>query len=273
MTRKTNDNHDNEKSILLQAVIAGYVSSSFYFHQLCIHLLSQSTTSASINFCATLNKTFGPIQPYSRSLTLSWLVMSWFSLSREEEQKEKEDPTTAKNDDQKEKTGNVNGTKASSSSELRADDSYNSKNTATTRTRRKMNFLFSSFLCLCLMYMPEGLKILGMDPVILAPAVKDSSNNSPYIKLEYTVDNMDCGGCVIEVEGLLTGQKGVVSAKVTTFDLGEVEIYVNTEWVEDYETVTFEKMLNETLVPHGFELHERGWKTKMMSFNERFPSN
>lgn len=210
------------------------------------------------------------MQPFSRSLTLSWLVMSWFSLSREEGKEE--DVATTNNDDnndddKKKEKSDGNDTKISSG---KIDDSCKSKQTIT---RRKISFLASSLLCLCLMYMPEGLKILGIDPVLLAPAVKNGDNNSSFIKLEYTVDNMDCGGCVVEVEGLLTGQTGVISAKVTTFALGEVEIYVNTEWVQDYETVTFEKVLNETLIPHGFELHERGWKTKMMTFDERFPSN
>ena len=91
------------------------------------------------------------------------------------------------------------------------------------------------------MYMPEGLKFLGGPAV--APAVNNiisinihkysnnnninnQANNSNILQLDYTVDNMDCNGCVIEVEGLLlSSQSGVISAKVTQFDLGDIDQY------------------------------------------------
>lgn len=149
------------------------------------------------------------------------------------------------------------------------DDDEKKSNDETMETKKKKNkqlrkakFL-STLLCLILMFMPEGLKFLG------GPALAPAIDNLNIIQLDLTVDNMDCGGCVIEVEGLISSQSGVVSAKVTDFELGEVEILVNTAWI-DYDRGDFFGSMDKVLVSHGFALHERGWKTQKMKFDESF---
>ena len=110
---------------------------------------------------------------------------------------------------------------------------------------------------------------MGSSPVMVAPS---GGNNNNIQRLDYTVDNMDCQGCVYSVEGIISSQLGVVSAKVTKFDFGEVEVYVNKDWIADYNESTFEKSLNDVLMSNGYELHPRGWKTQKMKFDESFAS-
>ena len=239
-----------------KAIVAGCISSSFCILQVILNILSNFVTVPISS--GRLNTIFGPIRPFTRSLTLGWLITSWFSIRRIHPSNKKDSNSSS-----------------SSMNEAKAVEEENKNK----QSSRKTKFL-STILCLVLMYMPEGLKFLGGPAV--APPVNNNiininihnnnnnnKNNSNILQLDYTVDNMDCNGCVIEVEGLLSSQSGVISAKVTQFDLGEVKILVNIEWIE-YEKKGFFENMNQVLVSHGFALHERGYKTQKMKFDESF---
>lgn len=224
----------------LKAFIAGSLSSSCCFIQLCLNLLS-SMSMYSIG-CAGFNTTLGPLRPYTRSLTLSWLVVSWFYPNM----------------------------KKSERVDSQCVDDSKFDNTCCNKTSDRNIYkikILSTVICIVLMYMPEGLQLVGGSA--LAPAI---GNVKDMIRLEYTVDNMGCEACVFGVEGILTRQPGVISAKVTDFNLGEVEIVLNKAWI-DYNKNIFEKSVNDNLELHGYELHQRGWKTKKMKLDESYSSS
>ena len=218
--------------MLFQAVIAGSISSSCCFIQLILAVIS---TYVSIPLgCAGFNKVLGPLRPYTRTGTVAWLISTWFSILKSG----KEVPKIKKEDN------NVTNVCCKETQ------------TQTQTLNHNVKKIMSTIVCLGLMFMPEILKMLG------GPAIVASLDEKHIIKLEYTVDNMGCEACVYSVQGVLTIQSGVALAKITDFDLGEIEIYINKDWINDYEKETFENNLNETLLSSGFSLHDRGWKTK-----------
>ena len=240
--KQTQDN----MSTLSLAFIAGSLSSSCCFVQLCLNFLSTLITLPI--GCAGFNTILGPLRPYTRTLTLAWLIMSWSPLLRNKPQKNDEELSDS-------------CCNRSINNSQDKDVQFLPRN-QKRKNIMKMQFI-STVMCLCLMFMPEGLKFFG------GPALAPAVDNVNVIRLDYTVDKMGCEGCVYSVEGLLSSQSGVVSAKVSNFDLGEVEIYVNKAWI-NFEKEVFEKSLNELLVSNGYELHERGWKTMKMKFNDSF---
>mmetsp|Transcript_25777 Transcript_25777/g.29925 ORF Transcript_25777/g.29925 Transcript_25777/m.29925 type:complete len:246 (+) Transcript_25777:359-1096(+) len=233
-----------DRSLFFKAIVAGSITSSCCFIQLCINVLS-SLDIIHVG-CAGFNTILGPLRPYTRAVTISWLIMSWFNLIA--------------------RGSNVHKNHGSSSGNDHGDEKMKSVSSccnAPHYQHRKRRLLFSTILCISLMYMPEGLKLIG------GPAIAPAVNHEHVVKLEFTIDNMGCEACVNAVENILLRQSAVISAKVSSFDLGEAEVYINDHWL-DIDIGMFEQSMNDDLKKHGYELHNRGWKTKKMHFDESF---
>jgi len=229
MTKIRND--DESAGILFaKAMITGSASSSFYFVKFCLGFFPSFVT-LSDETIAWINSSLDQLQPYAQSLTLCWLIMSWFYLMR-----------------------NPNNGDSSSGDEKKSDSVSDGNERKRRKTRSRKFLLLSSatIVCLSLMFMPEGLRTMNT-----FQASSSADEISSIIKLDYKVDNMDCGGCVRAVEATLSKQSGVVSAKVLSLELGEVEVYLNKDLVENYERKEFDKILSDALMLKGYELHGR----------------
>jgi len=74
-----------ESSLLMQAFATGSIASSCCLFQLGLNLLSY------LNImhvgCAGFNSMLGPLRPYTRTMTISWLLWNWVSFSRQKASK------------------------------------------------------------------------------------------------------------------------------------------------------------------------------------------
>jgi copper chaperone CopZ len=273
MTEPTTSSPD--KISLTKAFIAGSISSSCCWIQLFLNLMA-SYYALPIG-CAGFNKYLGPLRPYTRTITFAWLIMSWSTILSSSDKGEdcctSNDESSSEKDTKDADTSTTTSASASTSTST-TDKTTNKTTDKTKKTKKSINrsavyrAFVSTILCLGLTFLPEGLKIMG-GPA-LAPAKVENESN--LLTLEYTVNGMSCEGCVHSVEGLLSRQSGVISAKVSNYDLGEVEILINKEWVVDFEKDQFDDLIGGLLDKHGFGLHERGFETEKMKFDNSFVS-
>ena len=138
------------------------------------------------------------------------------------------------------------------------------------REKRPKRRIFESVLCLALMFSPEILTFYGNytrgDLLLLSKTIEADREN--IIRIEYVVDNMGCEACINAVERLISGRVGVAKTSVTSFDTGEIEIYVEEKQWDGLRKKTFEEDLDHILQEHGYELHEKGWVTKKMKMSD-----
>ncbi len=284
----------SSRMLFTKAIIAGSASSSFCFVRLCLdYVTSPSPFPAFPAFPAfpfpsfvdlgdfdydciagKVGSILDQLQPFAQSITFCWLIMSWFSLMRNldlDEDNEEEDVSSTTSSSEENNSNKKKSNESSTSTNKSSSRSTTTKRRRRRRRRRKVLLLSSAtLLCLSLMFAPEGLRMMNNNKMDLLSADyndngnnngnnnSNNNNNNKIIKLDYKVDNMDCGGCVRSVEAILSKQIGVVSAKVLSLDLGEVEVYLNKELVGDnYEKKEFDKILNDALMLKGYELHER----------------
>jgi len=111
----------------------------------------------------------------------------------------------------------------------------------------------NTFVTLSLMYMPEGLKMLG-GPAI-APPTADA------VKQTYVVDNMGCEACIDAVQRIINRADGVLYSSIE-LQTGEATLWVAKDWNFNSEK------LDQHLRHHGYELHEEGHITKKMKLDE-----
>lgn len=234
--------NDNDKKggydlfLYTRAFAAGSIASSCCLIQLGINLLSY------LNIvhvgCAGFNKTLGPLRPYTRSLTVAWLVWNWM-------------PTFA-----------VKSMQSAKKDRPRLKDSNCCRRTS------KKKLLLSTLLCLILMFMPEFLEVIGdfntASELLAASKASSSSEDRQFKKMEYVVDNMGCEACVNAVEGIIMRHKSIATCKITSFDFGKVDIYVDTDMLRLGQQQVIERELDDLLRVDGYELHEEGWTTKKM---------
>lgn len=171
--------------MLRNAIITGSISSSCCFIQLCLNLLS-SIYTLPIG-CAGFNTTLGPWRPYTRTLTVAWLIRSWVLTFQHKKINERGDDQSIDSNN----NGCCNGVHGATSKK-------------STIMKSKV---ISTIICLILMFMPEGLQFFG------GPAIAPSVESKNLLRLNYTVDNMGCEACVYSVEALISRQPGIVSAK------------------------------------------------------------
>ena len=232
----------SEKGSMSQAFMLGSLSSSCCFIQLILNALSYLGVMNGIG-CAGFNTILGPLRPLMRFMTLCWLVWNWFSVS--------------------------------------ADNSKccSSNNTSTGITSRKMRPrrpLVETSLCLLLMFSPEMVTFYGnfanghLPPSYMIMHRQNLDSVDHFFRVRYVVDNMGCEACINAVERVIRGQDGVVKSSVTSFQTGEVEIYLESNegapW-DDEKKIIFEEGLDKALKTYGYELHEIGWVTKKMKMN------
>ncbi|GFH55833.1 hypothetical protein CTEN210_12309 [Chaetoceros tenuissimus] len=237
MQQSTEASPSSTEGLFFQAFAAGSISSSCCLFQLLLNLLS-SWNILHIG-CAGFNTVLGPLRPYTRTMTLIWLLMQWFQhlniyppLGKQEKDQ---------------------------------------INCCCTTSRRKL--FLSSLLCLGLMFMPELLESIRHSSFIQRNSQTISIDPRNVVELNYVVDNMGCEACINAVEKLMNGHIGVLSSKVSSFETGEVNIQVNKELYERNTEVTwtkyFEDELGDLLHTHGYELRPVGWITKSMKLKEK----
>lgn len=238
---RDNDNGVKRDPLLyIRAFTAGSIASSCCLIQLGINFLSY------VNIvhvgCAGFNKTLGPIRPYTRTLTLAWLGWNWTTTFM---------PYSTQ---VPKKDGRL-------------------KNSDCCPRVCKRQLLLSTLMCLVLMFMPEFLEIVGdfNSRRELRAASKSSTSieDREFVRVEYVVDNMGCEACVNAVEGIISRHKGVAVNKVTSFDFGEVDMYVDATLLTLGQKEIFERELDELLRVDGYELHEKGWTTKKMEMETK----
>ena len=148
----------------------------------------------------------------------------------------------------------------------------------------------STILCLTLMFMPEMLEqwrhMRFQKGNGIGSGIGNLKNIKNVVKFEYVVDNMGCEACIHAVEKLVNEQMniGVVRSKVSSFEMGEIDIYVDIDIgvgdrniVNDSNGVNvdngwrdrFEHELDGVLKEHGYELRPKGWVTKQMKLGMR----
>jgi len=186
----------NNDNIIFQVFAAGSVASSCCLFQLIINLLSTWNNILHIG-CLRFNGTLGPLRPYTRFMTLAWLVWNWISISiqengeREHDQRESEKSTCC------------------------------AKAGANTGRSRRMALLSSTVLCLTLMFMPEMLEQWRHSQFRLCFDAwgkwKINGIGNDVVKFEYVVDNMGCEAFIHAVEKLVHEQTniGVVRSTVS----------------------------------------------------------
>eukprot|EP00553_Chaetoceros_curvisetus_P013648 CAMPEP_0204640844 /NCGR_PEP_ID=MMETSP0717-20131115/48987_1 /ASSEMBLY_ACC=CAM_ASM_000666 /TAXON_ID=230516 /ORGANISM="Chaetoceros curvisetus" /LENGTH=206 /DNA_ID=CAMNT_0051661369 /DNA_START=91 /DNA_END=711 /DNA_ORIENTATION=- len=195
-------------------------------------------------------------------MTIAWLLWNWVIIHSDEPMSNKECCST----------------------------SYSAQN-KKKRNRSKRRLLYSTLICLFLMFMPEFLDF-GRDIItaqklqsMASSSSSSSSEKATLVKLEYVVDNMGCEACVSAVEGIVSRHDNVAMGKVTSFDLGTLDLYVHEDVDVDKITDTsssisdsepgksrtrLEREINDLLQQDGYELHEKGWITKRMKMeNDR----
>jgi len=222
-----NDSDNAEQTpinIFFQAFAAGTVASSCCLFQLGLNLLS------SFNIihvgCAGFNTILGPLRPYTRAMTIAWLLQTWFSRGKR------------------------------------------GRSACCTKISRR-RLIISTIMCLTLMFMPEMLEQLRHSSLDVIRFGHQKVNGSDFTKMEYVVDNMGCEACINAVERLVDGQLGVISSKVSSFEMGEIDIYVGNDVTDPVWKDKFENELEEVLREHDYELHPRGWVTKKMKLEMR----
>ncbi len=248
--------------MFMQAFAAGSIASSCCLIQLGMNVLSYWNI---IHIgCAGFNKTLGPLRPYTRTMTIAWLLWNWMTFNARLE-------------------------------ECCSTSSYSSQN-KKKRNRLKRRLLHSTLICLFLMFMPEmleyGRDIITTQKLQSLAASSSSSGKSgadvqqrSLVKLEYVVDNMGCEACVSAVEGIVSRHDNVAMGKVTSFDLGTLDLYVYEDVNAGKVTGTsssmsdsdrgatssrrrLEREINDLLEQDGYELHEKGWITKRMKMED-----
>jgi hypothetical protein len=198
-------------------------------------------------------------------MTLAWLVWNWISISIQENNGEREERESE-------------GEKSTCCAKAGAN---------TGRRRRRMALVSSTVLCLALMFMPEMLEQWRHSHFRFDVRGKGKINGigNDVVKFEYVVDNMGCEACIHAVEKLVNEQTeiGVVRSKVSSFEMGEIDIYVDIDMHVDADAGTrssgsdsdsdgvdngwrdrFENELDGVLKEHGYELRPKGWVTKKM---------
>lgn len=225
------------EGLFFQAFAAGSISSSCCLFQLLLNLLS-SWNILHIG-CAGFNTILGPLRPYTRTMTLIWLLMQWFQHLNLYSPFKKQEKDRIKS--------------------------------CCTTSRRKL--FLSSVLCLGLMFMPELLESIRHSSFIQRNSQTVNIDPRNVVELHYVVDNMGCEACINAVEKLMNSHMGVLSSKVNSFVTGDVNIQVNKEPYERNTEVTwtkyFEEELGDLLHTHGYELRSVGWVTKSMKLKEK----
>ena len=212
------------------SILAGLLGSSCCILQLGLNVLSVFDI-VHIG-CAGFNVILGPLRPYLRALTIGWLLFLW---------------------------GHVVASNKNSRSSVKKD--ANNKSSAEklkngsrkTCSRANTRLLMNTFVTLSLMYMPEGLKLLG-GPAI-APPTADA------VKQTYVVDNMGCEACIDAVQRIINRADGVLYSSIE-LQTGEATLWVAKDWNFNSEK------LDQHLRHHGYELHEEGHITKKMKLDE-----
>jgi len=102
--------------------------------------------------------------------------------------------------------------------------------TALRRRPRRavVRLLCSTAVCMVLMFLPEGLLMLG------GPAVAPPTEGAQV--LEVSVEGMGCEACQTHVQGLMDRASGVVGSRVD-FKAGRAELVVNRDWAFDFQAL------------------------------------
>jgi len=217
------DPSDSQKGAYFQAFAAGSIASSCCLIQPGFNFLSY------LNImhigCAGFNKFLGPLRPYTRAMTVAWLLDKWIRLS----------PLVEKKKD------------------------YECCNQNSRKT-----LMLSSIMCFSLMFMPEALNFAGdWKNETLMRSSQDQQRQ--LTKLEFVVDNMGCEACVKAVEDAVSQHEDVVVGKIISFDTGDINIFVDSSiLVDQSRQQSFERELDDLLRLGGYEIHEKGWTTKKM---------
>jgi copper chaperone CopZ len=216
-------------------ILAGLLSSSCCILQLGLNVLSVFEL---IHIgCAGFNIILGPLRPYLRLLTLSWLCVLWFHALK---------PTSAYNSPTQEETRH--GIQKSAVSDVTVGKAK-SKNSKHYFTKLNVKLFINTIITLTLMFMPEGLKYFG------GPSIAPPTTNA--VKKTFVVDNMGCEACIDAVGRIINRANGVVSSNIE-LDTGEATVWIAKDWNFD------PKDLDKHLKHHGYELHEEGHITKKM---------
>lgn len=217
------DPSDSQKGVYFQAFAAGSIASSCCLIQLGFNFLSYLNV---MNIgCAGFNKSLGPLRPYTRAMTLAWLLDKWIRLSPLAEKK-------------------------------KASECCHPKNRKT--------LMLSSIMCLALMFMPEAVNFAGdWNNETLMRSSKDQQQR--LTKLEFVVDNMGCEACVKAVEDTVSRHEDVVIGKITSFETGDIDIFVDSSVLAaQNRQQSLQQELDDLLRLGGYEIHQKGWKTKNM---------
>jgi hypothetical protein len=212
-------------------------------------------------------------------MTLAWLVWNWISSSNSNSNQDENDGEHDREHEQRESDSEKSTCCA--------------KAGANTGRSRRMTLVSSTVLCLTLMFMPEMLEQWSNSQFRVRFDARgkgklngignDIGNN--VVKFEYVVDNMGCEACLHAVEKLVNEQTniGVVRSKVSSFDIGEIDIYVDIDMHVDVDGDSdsdsngvdngwrdrFENELDGVLKEHGYELRPKGWVTKKMKSGKK----
>ena len=208
-------------------ILAGLLSSSCCLLQLGLNILSVFDI-VHIG-CAGFNVILGPLRPYLRFVTLTWLVVLWYHALGNNNNNNKGKITTKNN--------------------KKKDDAKNKKKITSYFTQIQKRLFINTIITILLMYMPEGLKLLG------GPAIAPPTSNA--IKQTYVVDNMGCEACIDAVGRIINQADGVLYSSIE-LETGEATIYVAKDW--NFNSLDLDQHLRH----HGYELHEEGHITKKM---------
>eukprot|EP00943_MAST-04B_sp_MAST-4B-sp1_P007617 g7617.t1 len=220
-------------------ILAGLLSSSCCILQLGLNVLSIFEV---IHIgCAGFNIILGPLRPYLRLLTLSWLCVLWFHALK---------PTSAYNSPTQEETRHAIKKSALSNSSVGKAKSKNNKHYFT---KLNMKLFINTIITLMLMFMPEGLKYFG------GPSIAPPTTNA--VKKTFVVDNMGCEACIDAVGRIINRANGVVYSNIE-LDTGKATLWIAKDWNFD------PKDLDKHLKHHGYELHEEGHITKKMQLDK-----
>lgn len=217
------DPSESQKAAYFQAFAAGSIASSCCLIQLGFNFLSYLNVMHI--GCAGFNKALGPLRPYTRAMTLAWLLDKWIRLSPLADKK---------------------------------------KASECCHQKSRKTLMLSSIMCLSLMFMPEAVNFVGdWKNKALMRSSKDQKQR--LTKLEFVVDNMGCEACVKAVEDTVSRHEDVVIGKITSFETGDIDIFVDSSILADQSRQqSFERELDDLLRMGGYEIHQKGWETKKM---------
>ena len=126
-------------------------------------------------------------------------------------------------------------------------------------SKRRLGAYF--LFCMCLMFMPEALRLSSMNAHRLAALAPATTNVETLL---YTVDNMGCEACETHVKRIVESFDGVIEVESIKYETGLMRILVNRDWNFD------EDRLDAKLETKGYDLLPAGSVTKKMEMDAQW---